>query len=231
MVLVGLAAALLLAVPSAWAGDDSAPGLLGCPKRANPCGEIVHLGHVDDTLGRVGIAARSFDGLGGGFCSSFERGGFGLGHCRKGEIAPRGDAGTKTYSAGVSRLHNQTSTLLDGSVAAEAASIDLLFRRNGKAHARHAKFLVPTEENLHRLGDPAPFGLFEATIRGCVSFTHVRLKARDEAGNVIGVEREDGYGNFCGQHLQNGSAIVAFRGEPRPRLSGEAGRRARLLRR
>jgi hypothetical protein len=79
-------------------------------------------------------------------------------------------------------------TAIGGRLTPEVASVRVSYRRHGSKKRFHVKAIVAQVSGKlqQRLGQPGPFGYFDAKIRGLVPLSRVRAQALDASGHVIG---------------------------------------------
>ncbi len=82
-------------------------------------------------------------------------------------------------------------TEVGGRVAANVARVRVRFHRFHSSRLRHIKATVARVSGplQQKLGQPVPFGVFDARVPGLVPFLGFRTQALDANGNVIGVDR------------------------------------------
>lgn len=80
----------------------------------------------------------------------------------------------------------ERQTEIGGLLAQSVASVDVLFRRNGRA--KHVKAVVAQVKYAlqQRLKQPAPFGYFVGKIKGLVPMKAIIVRAYDADGNPLG---------------------------------------------
>lgn len=79
-------------------------------------------------------------------------------------------------------------TEIGGRLSPAVASVRVTYRRPGSARQIRAAAVVAQVGGAlqSRLGQPLPFGYFDAKIRGLVPFGGIRAEALDASGQVIG---------------------------------------------
>jgi hypothetical protein len=172
--------------------------LLDCPPHRGPCGPVVHLGKVKDVAGTIKVAARRYEGgpRDGGLCTAYSGHHTGSSSCHDGSPLPRHNDGIAARSFTISSGKHGLTQIF-GAVIAPVRSIDLVFRKAGKVHQRHAKLVRVRASQLEDLGAPHKFSAFEASMLGCVDLRSVRLRARTSSGKMIGKARTRRHGDLC----------------------------------
>lgn len=151
-----------------------------CNRFTRPCGDPIVVGAGTTRFGVVEIVA---------YTSA-------LGLCVDVDVVDQGGAGscpeeppTHTIEAfGVSGSFGGRSgsyTQIDGTVTSEVTSVRARYRRNGKRHQASAIVGRIEGELQTRLEQPRPYGLFVATVPGCVSAHRFRLAAMAADGTVL----------------------------------------------
>jgi hypothetical protein len=187
----GIAAAVTTLVVAAGAqaaaevGGPPTLDLKRCFREIRPCGDPIVIGVGRDFVGPIEIIA---------FTSR-------LGLCIEVDIVREGGAGScpgdirppegKAISAnGVSVSFGRLRyTQVEGSVSPNTAVVRVRFRRKGEIRVARGVVAQVTGELQQRLEEEAPFGVYEATIRGCVPTKRIRLAALDATGNVLDRKR------------------------------------------
>jgi hypothetical protein len=184
-VLVGVLAVAAVAKAAAEVGGPPTLDLKRCDKEIRPCGDPVVIGVGRHFVGPVEIVAfQSRLGL----CIEVDiiREG-GSGSCPGGIHPPEGRAissGGAAVSFGRLRY-----TQVEGAVVPGAAAVRVRFRREGEIREARGVIAQVAGELQERLGEEEPFGVFEATVRGCVPVRRIRLAALDASGIVVGRTR------------------------------------------
>ena len=186
------------AAVSAQASSRGVSPLLHCPRRKGPCGPVVNLGKVKDVTGTIKVAARRYDGgpRDGGLCTAYSSRHTGSSVCHDGSPLPRHNDGIAARSFTISS-GKHGATQIFGAVIAPVRSVDLVFRKGGKVHHRHAKLVRVKESDLGALGAPHKFSAFEASMLGCVELRSVTLRARSSSGKVLGTARTSRGKGLC----------------------------------
>jgi hypothetical protein len=95
--------------------------------------------------------------------------------------------------SGVQRLspRHLRWTEVGGRVAPNVARVRVRFHRFHSSQLRHIKAIVAHVSGAlqQKLGQPVPFGVFDARIPGLAPFRGFRAQALDANGNVIGTDR------------------------------------------
>lgn len=188
----GVVLACCALIGSASAAPSPQPSY--CPKQLKPCGEIVLLGEMKWDTGRV-VAYGYSSGLGP--CIGYANVDGGGETCGGNEPPSDGDA---IQLNGVS--HSSTSGRADytevrGLISPDVAGVRLRYTA-GHNTRRVEAFVVQIDGRAQRkLKAPKPFGIFEATVPGCVKFKRFRATAFSASGQILGTSRSSGFGREC----------------------------------
>jgi len=186
-----LAIAVAIAVASEGGARDKPS--FGCDRFVRPCGKVYELGRHTWFNGPVVIKAYS---SGIGLCVEIEHLDGGSGSCggdgRPYNHEPIVIDGLATSTGGAG---DPSYTEVIGALLPGAEHVAIRYQRNGKRHLVDA-FVIQVDEALARkLGEKRPFGILEATVRGCVPGQRFRAIAYAADGTRLGEAR--GFRTSC----------------------------------
>jgi hypothetical protein len=174
-----------IAYATAEVGDPPTLDLKRCFKDIRPCGDPVVIGvgrHFNGPVELIAFQSRP------GLCIEIDILREGGGGTCPGAIHPPEGQALSTSGGSVS-FGRSKYTQIEGAVTPGAAAIRVRYRRKGEIRETNAVLAQVAGELQQRLGEEAPFGVFEATVRGCVPIERFRLAALDTSGVVLGRTR------------------------------------------
>jgi hypothetical protein len=152
-----------------------------CVGFLRPCTDPVVIGVGRHFNGPVEIVAfQSSYGL----CIDIDQRRGGGGSCAGSPLPPHGDA---IFASGYGR--GGDASQVSGELRPAVARVAVRYRRAGQMRRSRGLVAQVAGELLEKVGEPRPFGFFEATVRGCVPPQRFRVAAFDSSGVRLGRSR------------------------------------------
>lgn len=190
-----------------------------CDRSLRPCSDPLILAsgeHFTGSVEVVGFHSRL------GIClavETLERNGIsGYSSCG-GPALPRKGRAIAIDALGQQNSKHVRSAQISGTLRPDVASVRIRYRRKGNPMGTKPVFNQIDGELLGRLKESKPFGVFEATMRGCVKPHRIRAIAFDAAGEPLGQDRWPFVGRCPGPRT---GVVTVQRADSRPGFSSVA---------
>jgi hypothetical protein len=181
----GIAAAAGFALGGGSVGGPPTIEFNRCDRFLRPCDPPIVLGRPRHFVGPVEIIGMHYEGHGGGLCLFIDipRRGSGHGGCGLGSPLPAGDRWIDQTGSIVIPERRRYISQFNGGLSPDVTRVQARYWRHGKLQHRKAAVVQVDGELLEKIEEPEPFGIFELTVRGCLSQKRVQFLAFNGKGD------------------------------------------------